>query len=114
MNTDVGTKLSEDLFAIGREAKAAARVLALAPAEQKNRALRAVAAALGAQTAIILETNALDRKAAGFAGRPGSFVDRLTLNEGRVEAMARGLEEIAALPDPVGAVIAAWERPNGF
>ena len=114
MNTNVRTKLSEDLFAIGREAKAAARVLALAPAEQKNRALRAAAAALRAHTEIILETNALDRKAAEAAGRPGSFVDRLTLTEARVEAMARGLEEIAALPDPVGSVIAAWERPNGL
>ena len=114
MNTNIRTKLSEDLFAIGREAKTAARVLALAPAEQKNRALRAAAATLRAHTEIILETNALDRKAAEAAGRPGSFVDRLTLTEARVEAMARGLEEIAALPDPVGAVIAAWERPNGL
>jgi glutamate-5-semialdehyde dehydrogenase len=114
MNTNARTKLSEEMLAIGQEAKAAARVLALAPAEQKNRALRAAAAALRAHTEIILETNASDRKAAEAAGRPGSFIDRLTLTEARVEAMARGLEEIAALPDPVGAVIAAWERPNGL
>ena len=62
----------------------------------------------------ILQKNAADRKAAESAGRPASFVDRLTLNEIRVEAMARGLEEIAALPDPVGSVIASWERPNGL
>jgi glutamate-5-semialdehyde dehydrogenase len=114
MNTNIRTKLSEDLFAIGREAKAAARVLALAPAEQKNRALRAAAATLRAHTEIILETNAGDRKAAEAAGRPGSFIDRLTLTEARVEAMARGLEEIATLPDPVGSEIASWERPNGL
>ena len=114
MNTNVRTKLGEDLFAIGQEAKAAARVLALAPAEQKDRALRAAAATLRAHAEIILETNASDRKAAEAAGRPGSFIDRLTLNEARVEAMARGLEEIAALPDPVGGVIASWERPNGL
>ncbi len=114
MNTDARTKLSEELFAIGREAKAAARVLALAAPEQKNSALHAAAASLRAHVGRILETNALDRKAAEAAGRPGSFIDRLTLTEARVEAMARGLEEIAALPDPVGSVTAAWERPNGL
>ena len=114
MNTNARTKLSEELLAIGREAKAAARVLALASPEQKNRALRAAAASLCAHMGHILETNALDRKAAEAAGRPGSFIDRLTLTEARVDAMARGLEEIAALPDPIGSVIAAWERPNGL
>jgi len=114
MNTNARTKLSEELLAIGREAKAAARVLALAAPERKDRALRAAAASLRAHAGHILETNALDRKAAEAAGRPGSFVDRLTLTEARVEAMAGGLEEIAALPDPVGGVMAAWERPNGL
>ncbi len=103
-----------DLAAIGQNAKAAARVLALAPAEQKDKALRVAAAALRAKKAEILQANATDRKAARDAGRPASFIDRLTLNEARIEAMARGLEEIAALPDPVGDAIASWERPNGL
>ncbi len=114
MNTKTRSKLSEDLLAIGQQAKAAAHVLALASAEQKDRGLRAAAAALRASVGHILETNASDRKAAEAAGRPGSFIDRLTLTEARVEAMARGLEEIAALPDPVGSAIASWERPNGL
>ncbi len=106
---------SVDAFlAIGRKEKAAARALALAPAEQKDRALRAAASALRTRMADILQKNAADRKAAESAGRPASFVDRLTLTGARVEAMARGLEEIAALPDPVGSVIASWERPNGL
>ncbi len=111
----IQANFSVDAFlAIGRKAKAAARVLALAPAEQKDDALRAAAGALRTRMADILQKNAADRKAAKSAGRPASFVDRLTLNEIRVEAMARGLEEIAALPDPVGSVIASWERPNGL
>ncbi len=106
--------LQRELSAIGQNAKAAARVLALAPAEQKNRALLAAASALRDSMADILATNAGDREAARAAARPASFIDRLTLTEARVEAMACGLEEIAALPDPVGAVMAAWERPNGL
>ena len=106
--------LKAELDAIGKEAKAATRVLALALPEQKDNALRAAAVRLRAQMDHILETNAQDRKAAEAAGRPASFIDRLSLTEARVEAMARGLEDIAALPDPVGSVIAAWERPNGL
>ncbi len=106
--------LKTDLLEIGGQAKDAARALALAPADQKNKALRAAATSLRAHIAEILNTNAADRKAARDAGRPDAFIDRLTLTEARVEAMARGLDEIAALPDPVGEVIAAWERPNGL
>ena len=104
----------DSLLAIGRQAKSAARVLALAPAAQKDRALRAAAAALRARADDILAINAADQEAARAAGRPASFIDRLTLTGPRVEAIARGLEDIAALPDPVGAVIASWERPNGL
>ncbi len=119
MTSIADTKLSErllkaELLAIGQEAKAAARVLALAPAEQKDHALRAAAAKLRARVAHILQTNAADREAAQAADRPASFIDRLTLSGQRVEAMSRGIEEIAALPDPVGTVMAAWERPNGL
>jgi glutamate-5-semialdehyde dehydrogenase len=104
----------DSLLALGQQAKSAARVLALAPAAQKDRALRAAAAALRARADDILAINAADQEAARAAGRPASFIDRLTLTGPRVEAMARGLEDIAALPDPVGAVIASWERPNGL
>ena len=106
--------LKLELLETGQAAKAAARKLALAPTEQKNDALRKAAANLRARTAHILRINAADCEAAREAGRPGSFVDRLALTEARIESMARGLEEIAALPDPVGDVIAAWERPNGL
>ncbi|MGO9172142.1 MAG: glutamate-5-semialdehyde dehydrogenase [Rhodomicrobium sp.] len=104
----------DSLLALGQQAKSAARVLALAPVAQKDRALRAAAAALRARADDILAINAADQEAARAAGRPASFIDRLTLTGPRVEAMARGLEDIAALPDPVGAAIASWERPNGL
>ncbi|ADP69526.1 gamma-glutamyl phosphate reductase [Rhodomicrobium vannielii ATCC 17100] len=106
--------LKIELLAIGQEARKAARSLALAPTEQKNAALFAAAAALRARMDDILRTNAEDRDAARASGRPESFIDRLTLTPARVEAMAKGLEDIAALADPVGETIAAWERPNGL
>jgi glutamate-5-semialdehyde dehydrogenase len=112
--TSGGQSSKSSLLAAGQAAKAAARVLALAPTEQKNAALQAAAAALRAHMAQILEINASDRDAAQTAGRPASFIDRLTLTESRIEAMARGLEDIAALPDPAGTVMAAWDRPNGL
>ena len=99
---------------IGQAARAAAHALALAPPETKDRALREAAKALRRDTAKILDANARDVEAARAAGRPGSFVDRLALTEARVEAIAKGLEEIAALADPVGAVLADWTRPNGL
>ncbi len=114
-DTVLDQRLSKtELLALGQEAKVAARMLALAPTSQKNDALRAAASSLRAHIAEILNTNAADRKSARDAGRPDSFIDRLTLTEARVEAMARGLDEIAALTDPVGEIIAAWERPNGL
>ena len=99
---------------IGRGARAAARVLALAPAEQKNRALAAMAAALRAQTARILAANAEDIAEARAAGTSGALLDRLTLDEERVEAMASGIEVVGRLADPVGSVMASWTRPNGM
>jgi glutamate-5-semialdehyde dehydrogenase len=107
---DVG----EAMRAIGAEARAAARALALASTEAKNAALHAAARELRARTAAILDANGRDLDAARAARRPGSFLDRLALDPRRVEAMAKGLEDIAALPDPVGAVLAAWTRPNGL
>ncbi len=100
--------------AIGAEARAAARTLANAPAEAKNRALTAAADALRASADEILAANARDLEAARAKGLAGSFIDRLTLDSKRIEAMARGLEEVAALPDPVGRVLATFTRPNGL
>jgi glutamate-5-semialdehyde dehydrogenase len=99
---------------IARQARAAARELALAPSEVKNNALRGAAGALRRSAATILEANARDRAAATSAGRPAPFIDRLALDELRIASIARGLEQIAELPDPVGSVLAEWERPNGL
>jgi glutamate-5-semialdehyde dehydrogenase len=99
---------------IGRGARAAARVLALASAEQKNRALGAMAAALRAQTGQILKANAEDAAEARSGGLTGALLDRLTLDADRVEAMASGIEVIGRLADPVGSVMASWTRPNGM
>ncbi|WP_328805726.1 glutamate-5-semialdehyde dehydrogenase [Sabulicella rubraurantiaca] len=95
-----------------RAARAAATSLARAPGPAKDAALCGAAAAIRAQTAEILAANAADLAAA--TGLSAAFADRLTLNPARVEAMAKGLEEIAALPDPVGRVLAEWTRPNGL
>ncbi|MCC4297426.1 glutamate-5-semialdehyde dehydrogenase [Aurantimonas coralicida] len=100
--------------AIGKRARAAARRLALAPTETKNAALLAMADALVAATDTILAENAADLDRAAEAGMAASFVDRLTLTPDRITAMAEGLRAIAALPDPVGATVAAWDRPNGL
>ncbi|MFC7735078.1 glutamate-5-semialdehyde dehydrogenase [Roseomonas sp. GCM10028921] len=95
-----------------RAARDAATVLSRAPREAKDRALLAAAAALRAREAEILAANAADLAAA--TGLTDAYRDRLTLTPARVEAMARGVEEIATLPDPVGRVLAEWTRPNGL
>ncbi len=99
---------------IGRQARASARVLALAPAAQKDRALAAMAAAVRTHKARILAANAEDLAEARAAGGTGAFLDRLALDEARVEAIAAGIETVQALNDPVGAVTEAWTRPNGM
>ena len=99
---------------LGRRARAAARALALAPAATKDAALAAMAQALRAHADAILAANAEDVADAKARGTAGSFIDRLTLNVQRVEAMAAGLDDLRALTDPVGAVMAAWTRPNGL
>ncbi|UFN51188.1 glutamate-5-semialdehyde dehydrogenase [Roseomonas sp. OT10] len=95
-----------------RAARAAARTLARVPGPQRDRALLAAAAALRERSAAVLAANAADLEAA--SGLTEAFRDRLVLTPARVEAMARGLEEIAALPDPVGRVLSEWTRPNGL
>ncbi len=99
---------------IGKRARAAARGLALAPTAAKDAALRAMAAEIRKATAAIIAENDKDVTEGRAKGLSGSFVDRLILNPARIEAMAQGLEDIAALPDPVGRVLSAWERPNGL
>jgi glutamate-5-semialdehyde dehydrogenase len=99
---------------IGRRAKAAARVLALAPAEQKARALGAIAKAIRADAAAIIAANAEDVTEARANDITASFLDRLTLNEKRVEGMAEAIDTIRDTPDPVGHVTERWTRPNGM
>ncbi len=99
---------------MGRLAREAARELALASTAQKNAALEAMAAKLEARAEAILEANRNDIKAALNKGRDEAFIDRLTLNAAGLAGMAKGLREIAALPDPVAQVTASWTRPNGL
>jgi glutamate-5-semialdehyde dehydrogenase len=111
---NVRVTLAETMDALGREAVVARRVLAASAGEQRNRALHAMAAALRAQQSHVLAANERDVTAATQAGLGKAALDRLALDGARIEAMARGVEEIAALPDPIGAVIAEWTRPNGL
>lgn len=106
--------IASAMAAIGRDAKAAARVLAIAPAEQKNRALSAMAKAIRGGKAAILSANAQDMTDGKAAGLTGSFLDRLELNDKRIEAMAEGLDVIRELADPVGKVTESWTQPNGM
>jgi glutamate-5-semialdehyde dehydrogenase len=99
---------------MGRAAALAAEQLALVSSAAKNRALSAAAAAVRAQAGAILAANAEDMREAQAAGVGAAMLDRLQLDERRVEAMARGLDDIVALTDPVGTVIAQWTRPNGL
>jgi glutamate-5-semialdehyde dehydrogenase len=105
---------AELMQTMGAAARVAAHALALASTESKNAALRAAAQAMRTSMPAILTANAKDLAAAGEAGRPAAFVDRLMLDEARIAAIAKGLDEIAELPDPVGTVLAHWTRPNGL
>jgi glutamate-5-semialdehyde dehydrogenase len=106
--------LQGEMQQLGSAARAAAAVLALAPTTQKNEALLAAAAVLRARVPEILAANARDLAAAVARGTAASLMDRLKLDDARVEGIAKGLEDVAALPDPIGAVMAEWERPNGL
>ena len=100
------------MLGLGRRARAAARTLREASTETKNKALLAAAAAIRSNAKIILGANAEDMRAA--SGLTPALRDRLMLDAGRVEAMAKGIEEIAALPDPVGRELARWTVPSGL
>src|SRR3954471_14809289 len=111
---ETGAELPALMKDLAQQARAAARVLALAPAEQKNRALEAIEAALRAGMAEILNANAEDVAEARAGGASTAFVDRLALTEARVTAMADGVRTVRDIPDPVGAVTERWQRPNGM
>jgi glutamate-5-semialdehyde dehydrogenase len=102
------------MHTIGANARAVARTLALLSPDQKTSALAAMARAIRAATPAILAANREDVMEAEAAGATAAFIDRLRLDEKRVASMADGVDTVAALPDPVGAVIAGWERPNGM
>ena len=99
---------------IGNQARNAARELALASTSQKNAALISMAKHIRANAAAIQAANDKDVTAAKTKDLKSSFIDRLTLNTTRIEAMAQGLQDIAALDDPVGRVQEKWVRPNGM
>jgi glutamate-5-semialdehyde dehydrogenase len=105
------TALMNDLAA---RARAAARVLSLAPPEQKNRALEAMERAIRRNAPAILAANAEDVAEYRTTGATAAFIDRLTLTEGRVAAMADGIKTVREIPDPVGVITESWQRPNGM
>lgn len=106
----IADDVAQLLDTAARAAREASAVLATAPRPQRDAALMAAAAALRARADLVIAANAAD--VAGAPGLSAAFRDRLLLNPARVEAMARAVEEVAALPDPVGRVLAEWTRPN--
>ncbi|WP_349362977.1 MAG: glutamate-5-semialdehyde dehydrogenase [Roseitalea porphyridii] len=109
-NIDIAALMAD----MGARARAAAAPLAIATTGQKNAALNAMADALMDGQADILAANRSDMEAGREANLSGAFLDRLELTPDRIAAMAEGVRAIAALDDPVGSVIAAWDRPNGL
>src|SRR5665213_992442 len=107
---DIAATLGE----IARQARVAARTLALASTAQKDRALELMAAAVRAQSTAILAANAEDIAEARASGMAGALLDRLMLNIERVEAIASAIDAVHALKDPVGIVTESWSRPNGM
>jgi len=109
-DTDLPALMNE----LAARARAAARLLSLAPTEQKNRALHAMERAVRANAAAILAANAEDVADARGAGMTGAFLDRLALTQARVDAIADGIAIVSAIPDPVGVITDSWQRPNGM
>ncbi len=108
------TDLAATLQQMGKAAREAARALATASASAKSRALKSGAAEIRRRAARILEANAADMALAREGGATAAFLDRVMLDDKRIAGIARGLEEVADLPDPVGAVTEEWTRPNGL
>jgi len=113
-NEASGLDIAALMDGMGRDAAAAASVLALASTATKNAALAKIAVSLRARAPELLAANAKDLEAARAKGLSGAMLDRLALDAARIESMARGVEEIAALADPIGATVAQWTRPNGL
>ncbi|MBO1026304.1 glutamate-5-semialdehyde dehydrogenase [Ochrobactrum sp. SD129] len=111
---DAGTDIAAIMAEVGRKARQAAAPLSIASPQQKNKALLAAADSILASKDTILEANKLDLANAAESGMAASFVDRLTLDDNRIQAIADGIRAIAELNDPVGEVIAEWDRPNGL
>ena len=114
MATALRDHLAQEIDAMGRRARAAAAVLATTPRILKDEALRAAAQAIRAQVPAIMAANHADLAAGRAKGLTGAMLDRLTLDEKRIEGIASSLEAIAELGDPVGQEIARWQRPNGL
>ena len=106
--------IQETIHQMGRQARAAAYKLAQLSSDEKNAILRSMAAAVRKATPELLEANAKDLAAGTEKGLSAAMLDRLRLDEARIEAMAAGIDQVATLPDPVGQVLDAWERPNGI
>jgi len=106
--------LAAEMMSIGVAARDAARAMREAGDGTKTKALQVAAAAIRSRAAEILAANKSDIEAAKAANMPAPMVDRLMLNDARIEAMAKGIEDVAALPDPVGRELARWSRPNGL
>ena len=111
---DKAIDIASEMTALGEAARSAAAELAMCSAEQRNSALRSAAEALRSGAQEILTANQADMVAAKDRGLSAAMLDRLMLDDERIEAMAAGLESIIALPDPVGRVLAEWDRPNGL
>jgi glutamate-5-semialdehyde dehydrogenase len=103
-----------DMRTLAETARAASRALALAPTEKKDAALRHMARRLREAAPAILAANAEDVAAANTSGKNAAFVDRLLLDAGRLDAMAKAVESVADLKDPVGESTDTWKRPNGL
>jgi glutamate-5-semialdehyde dehydrogenase len=106
--------IQETIHQMGRQARAAAYRLAQLSSDEKNAILLAMAAAIRQRVPELLAANALDIAAGKEKGLSAAMLDRLMLDEKRVEAMAAGIDQVATLPDPVGQVLDAWQRPNGI
>ena len=106
--------LAGAMLAMGEAARAASSAVAKAGPEKRTAALKAMAARIRAAAAQIMAANAKDMDAARVKGLSGAMLDRLELNAARIEAMAQGVDEVAALPDPVGTVLANWTQPSGL
>ena len=111
---DGSADLQAMMAELGKRARAAARVLALAPADQKNQALEAMERAVRANAGLILGANAEDVAEARAAGATSAFVDRLTLTQARINLMAEGIATVREIADPIGVVTDSWQRPNGM